>query len=964
MTQTFEDWIDALNLKPRGKKAEAPCPLCGGDDRFRITRGDTIPVLVGCRGCLDHLDGEARAKRIREITRAVFGDAASPPVRSGNGVHPAKPGIQIADAATLDRAYRMVLGRLTLSQRHWEDLRRRGLSESFIELAQYRTLPEGQGDAIAGALLDELGEDARRVPGVHPVERRFIAYPGLIIPVRDARTRIVALRVRKDEGDPRYSFVSSASVEPGPGPGAPAHVPVIRPTLATRKDITPGDVIEYHHTVRVTEGELKADVATALSIEREDHPLLTIGLNGPSAFEAAVPALKTLGTETVIVALDSDAREKRPVAAALRRTVDGLREAGFGVELETWVGGKGIDDALLANVEITRYSDDTDDGKVDAEIKNIDKAAKLAQPTPEEKREADTLKTLKDAVFSEDRGEWKEQAAQTALRRIVQSDAALERARAIVEGSPVSNREFERNVKDLRSEYGNDHVSMEWAATMPMDVRDAERQVDLLEKSAALLINESHQAYLHESGADVLPIRKDHLPYQAYIFKKLLITEETKEYKQIYPILRLRAFRKKPTELVRWAKYDEARGVFYFKLSPGKMLKITAEEIEVVPLGSDGVYMVPSLPVTAWEYDPVDRGEDHMYAVRIWDGLSADGGEMYAQDAQDLLRLWMLANAMPQLLDEKPVLMSLGLSPGSGKSTLIRRIGQLLYRTNYNVKTRPKSENDFKVALQSEPMYALDNADDEVEWLKSTLLPITTGAEDLQRTLHTTTEVTKLVLDSFIAITSRTPRLRQVDMAQRIITVKVKGLREENPNEPYKSQRRLRHRTTSNRDRDLSGYVRDLQRVLQKSGPFNLDRDQGYNFRIADFGSITEWVAPAIGIADWKGLLERANQEQREFIKEGDWLLPLLQLWLDRTPGQQGLEGPSDIRWVGKDELHAALVALSKEKDMLYWVQSGQGLATRLGSSRDAWQGEIRLHGPERMSVDGKRPVVWGIEPW
>ena len=150
----------------------------------------------------------------------------------------------------------------------------------------------------------------------------------------------------------------------------------------------------------------------------------------------------------------------------------------------------------------------------------------------------------------------------------------------------------------------------------------------------------------------------------------------------------------------------------------------------------------------------------------------------------------------------------------------------------------------------------------------------------------------------------------------------------------------------------------------KESGPFNLDRDQGYNFRIADFGSITEWVAPAIGIADWKGLLERANQEQREFIKEGDWLLPLLQLWLDRTPGQQGLEGQSDIRWVGKDELHAALVALAKEKDMPYWVQSGQGLATRLGSSRDAWQGEIRLHGPERMSVDGKRPVVWGIEPW
>ena len=543
MTHTLEDWVDALGLKRVGKEHKGPCPLCGGTNMFWVKRGNTHEVVIGCRGCLMGIEGKARAKRIAEITRAVFGDATPLPVRSGNGVNPAKTGIQIADADTLNQAYRLVLDRLTLSQRHREDLRRRGLSESFIGLAQYRTLPEGQGDTIAGALLDELGEDARRVPGVHPIERRFIAYPGLIIPVHDARTRIVALRVRKDEGDPRYSFVSSASVEPGPGPGAPAHVPVMRPTAERRKDMTTGDAMGYYPTVRVTEGELKADVATALSIEREKTSLLTIGLNGPSAFEAAIPALKALGTETVIVALDRDAREKRPVAAALRRTVDGFREAGFGVELETWAGAKGIDDAILANVELTRHSDDTDNDQVDEEVKNIEKAAKLAQPTPEEKRETDALNTLQQAVESDDRGEWKEQPAQTALRRIVQSQPALERARAIVEKSPISNREFERNVKELKRENGNEDDSNDWAAIMPLDVRDAGRQVDFLEKSAALLINESHQAYLHESGADVLPIRKDHLPYQAYIFKKLLITEETKEYKQIYPILRLRAYR-------------------------------------------------------------------------------------------------------------------------------------------------------------------------------------------------------------------------------------------------------------------------------------------------------------------------------------------------------------------------------------------------------------------------------------
>ena len=153
MSHTFEDWVYTLNLKVVGKRTKGrPCPLCGGDDRFSITRGDSVSAVLGCRNCLNHLKGEERIKRVDELTRAVFGEAASPPVRSGNGSKPAKVEIQIADADTLDRAYRLVLDRLALSERHIKDLRRRGLSESFIELAQYRTLPEGRGDAIAGAV--------------------------------------------------------------------------------------------------------------------------------------------------------------------------------------------------------------------------------------------------------------------------------------------------------------------------------------------------------------------------------------------------------------------------------------------------------------------------------------------------------------------------------------------------------------------------------------------------------------------------------------------------------------------------------------------------------------------------------------------------------------------------------------------------------------------------------------------
>ena len=76
MTHTLEDWVDALKMKRHGNEYKSPCPLCGGNDQFWAKRGDTHEVVLGCRGCLMGIEGKARAKRIEEITRAVFGDAA------------------------------------------------------------------------------------------------------------------------------------------------------------------------------------------------------------------------------------------------------------------------------------------------------------------------------------------------------------------------------------------------------------------------------------------------------------------------------------------------------------------------------------------------------------------------------------------------------------------------------------------------------------------------------------------------------------------------------------------------------------------------------------------------------------------------------------------------------------------------------------------------------------------------
>jgi hypothetical protein len=171
------------------------------------------------------------------------------------------------------------------------------------------------------------------VPGFHAhgAQLRFWGLPGLLIPVRDVAGQIVALSIRPDEkldDGGKYLWVSSKS-KGGSSPGAPCHVP-------TSKRSDDG-------LVRVTEGALKADVASALS------GMLTIGAAGVANWGPTLPVLKELGAKTVRVAFDCDATTKPAVAMATIACCEGLAAAGFNIEVERWPwkDGKGIDDVLL-----------------------------------------------------------------------------------------------------------------------------------------------------------------------------------------------------------------------------------------------------------------------------------------------------------------------------------------------------------------------------------------------------------------------------------------------------------------------------------------------------------------------------------------------------------------------------------------------------------------------------------------
>lgn len=310
-----------------------PCPMCGRPDWCSISadgvwalcrRVDTGAGIhrtdkSGADYWLYRLDGQSPC---RQLTR-------EPP-------SPSLP--ERADPATLDRVYRALLAWLPLSATHRQALRQRGLSDREIVRRGYRTLPT-HGRAIrARQLVEGFGADVcARIPGLYLAARgrqqwwSLAGMPGLLIPVRNVAGRIVALKVRADqpgEGS-KYTYLSSIHHR-GSGPGAPVHVPL--------HTLSPGA------PMRITEGELKADVATVLS------GVLTIAMPGVSAWRKVLPVLQDLQTTRVLLAFDADWRTNPHVAQALGHIASALVKAGYEVQVEDWEPsrGKGIDDLLTA----------------------------------------------------------------------------------------------------------------------------------------------------------------------------------------------------------------------------------------------------------------------------------------------------------------------------------------------------------------------------------------------------------------------------------------------------------------------------------------------------------------------------------------------------------------------------------------------------------------------------------------
>lgn len=309
----------------------------------------------------------------REIIRAVELDVQSPEV--------------------VDAVYRIFLSLCPIREHHRQEwTHSRYYSEQDIQTLLLRSVPTGEEWLKIYDLMSSKGYPFERIPGFsqqfipdfmnsqipshlveHDAERKGdwvympSAAPGYFIPVRDENGRIVRLRVRKDDGKPKYVWFSSqhnveTESEPrrwkknGVSSGAPLNVVVPTKFIKTwEPGVSLSDVFRVN-TVLATEGEHKSYIsANILGI-----PVL--GAPGVGNFKDILRLIKEWDVKKFIIAYDMDTLQRvddtvksekklKSLFETLKEFAAQVLQLGVDVYLWTWNmnDGKGLDDLLLAN---------------------------------------------------------------------------------------------------------------------------------------------------------------------------------------------------------------------------------------------------------------------------------------------------------------------------------------------------------------------------------------------------------------------------------------------------------------------------------------------------------------------------------------------------------------------------------------------------------------------------------------
>ena len=281
-----------------------------------------------------------------------------------------------------------------------------------------------------------------------------------------------------------------------------------------------------------------------------------------------------------------------------------------------------------------------------------------------------------------------------------------------------------------------------------------------------------------------------------------------------------------------------------------------------------------------------------------------------------LFTIWFYSLFFPNLLPTKPILVMTG-DYGSGKSTIQRLVGKLLFGSNFNVSTI-QGERDFLTSIINKYFLVYDNVDINEEWVRNAIASLSTGFKVEVRKMYSNMEIFQADPIAYLAMNSMTQGLyKRPDVASRLLIFRTKRLPQFIPAQI------LEKNIEDNRNEILSEVFDNLQGILK----FIDDKFTYYgSFRMADFANLGFKIATYFGREkEFEIILDIMSREQSSLPMEDNPLVDLFDKWLNIRQEQ---------KYLTTGELYAQLQKVSNETGLFFPFKSsvsfGRTLQTTL----------------------------------
>lgn len=372
------------------------------------------------------------------------------------------------------------------------------------------------------------------------------------------------------------------------------------------------------------------------------------------------------------------------------------------------------------------------------------------------------------------------------------------------------------------------------------------------------------------------------------------------------------------TRVHRLAWFNAERYTLYLYNHANRIYRITAETIELVDNGTDGVLFLSDVRNETFELVAEENLDDLFHQTSVARVNFDPDSRLSVEEQQVLLSLWFLSMFFGSILPTRTLLAIVG-PKGSGKSYTLRAIGLILFGSRFEVQSLPDKEDAFDAVVTGTHFAAFDNADSRVKWLPDRLAICATGGSVSKRLLYTTNTLVNYAIDCFVGITARTPHFNRDDVADRLLLLRVKRFAEGQ----YLGESALKDMVLRQRNRLMTSVVRQLQEVVAAL-QLTHGREYRTSFRMADFATFALRLAHVEGNrAAVERIFDKLQEEQSAFAVDDDQFIGLLLEWLEK---EENLD-----REVTAKEIFQDLSVLARQSERKMPVASSRALGQRLG---------------------------------